>query len=293
MYAHFKHSQFRRYIIAFGSLFTSLIVTRDDSSGAELQRIVVPIDYGPKERWLYRLVQDPNLEQSVSQVLPRFSFELTGVNYDSGRKMNTLNTMAFPTTDQSKLSRMYTGVPYNLNFDLTLLTKFQSDGFQVTEQILPYFTPEITFAMKPVPELGLIDQVPLALTAVSHSDNYEGEFETRRAILWTFNFTMKVYFYGPRKSQSRIEEVLVDIYNPPFDVDLDPQQILTTEDGAMLLDETGTAALEPEASPDFYGETGRVARVEVDADEAGNVTTTITESDGDVVRVRDFTDEQL
>lgn len=210
----FTHHALRRYLLAFGSLFDDMTVVREDASGVEQQRLVVPIDYGPKERWLYRLTQDPDFTRAVGQVVPRMSYEMTQIAYDTSRKLNTLDKLTTASTDDRKRARLWVGVPYTLTLQLTILTKLQQDGMQLVEQILPYFTPDYSLALRPIAEFpALVDTIPISLQSVSHSDNYEESFETRRIILWTLDFSMKVYFYGPIKHKKRIEEVFVNLYN--------------------------------------------------------------------------------
>jgi hypothetical protein len=180
------------------------------------------------------------------------SFELTGINYDGSRHLNSLNHLTFQTPEQKHMARLYVGVPYTLHFDLDILVKLQQDGLQIVEQILPYFTPDLTFRLRPIPALGFPDQIPLTLTSTTQSDNYEGDFEHRRAIVWTLGFTMKVNFYGPIKSQGIIDEVVVDIYNSPLNDIIDPPITLETEDGQLLELEDGSGHLMGEATPDAY-----------------------------------------
>lgn len=205
----------------------------------------MPIEYGPKEKWLTHIVQDPDFQQSVAITVPRIAYELKGIGYDGSRHLKTLNQLRFETTEQHRLSRVYVGVPYTLSFNLSILTKFQSDGFQIVEQILPYFAPDLTFSIRPVPEYGIVDQIPLTLISVANSDNYEGDFEKRRIILWDLDFSMKVFFYGPTRSQGRIEEVevdlitspLMDISQPPFWFSDEQGETVRAEDGGRIASE--------------------------------------------------------
>jgi hypothetical protein len=302
LFTHFNHSQFRRYLLAFGSLFSRVTLSRTQGT-AEVQRMVVPLDYGPKEKWFVRLTQDRDLGKGVAVILPRMSYELSGVSYDGSRKLNTMNHMSFATDEQRKLARMYVGVPYTLNFELSILTKLQQDGLQIVEQIFPYFTPDLTMALLVIPELGLTDQVPITITSSTHSDSYEGDFETRRAVVWNLGFSMKVNFYGPRRKQSRIEEIFVDIYNSPLNDLIDPPEYLASEAAPteLLLSEDDSGHIADESTANTYLTTGRVARVHVAAvpqdqqpvskDDIDAVTT-LTEYDGDIKRTYDITGDE-
>jgi hypothetical protein len=213
MFTYFRHDQIRRYLVAFGSLFNNVEVRRRDVTGADIQKIVVPITYGPKERWLTRLTQDPDLTQSVAQIVHRLSYEITSLTYDSSRNPKMLDQLVFPSDDIKKKTQLYTGVPFNIGIQLAALVKYQADGHQIVEQILPYFRPELTITMKVIPALNFTDQVPVVFNGVTESDNYEGDFEKRRIIIWTIDFTMRTYIYGPVRQGGRIQEVVVDVYD--------------------------------------------------------------------------------
>ncbi len=247
---YFHHQQMRRYIVAFGSLFNKIELRRWDSSGAETQRLVVPIDYANKEKWFTRLTQDPQFQVGIEAVLPRMAFEMPTLHYDSSRHLNTGQSLIFRAPDETVLTRMYVGVPYNLNFNLQILTKLQQDGLQIIEQILPYFTPDLFFAMIPVPAFGITETIPLTLNSVTTSDDYEGEFK-RRVILWNLSFNMKVWFYGPKRDSKRITNVEVDIFNVSDEIGFEQPTFIDLEspaDGILQLEDGGRFA--DESSPD-------------------------------------------
>jgi len=218
MDTHFKHLLLRRYLLSFGSLFDNITLTREDAAGDEVYRQIVPIEYGPKERWLTRLTQDPDLKRGVGQVVPRLSYEMSSIAYDTARKLNSLEKLTYAASSSDNRGRLYVGTPYTLSIGLSVLTKLQQDGMQIVEQILPYFTPDYTIAIEPLANYPtLVDVVPIVLQSVSQTDNYEGSFETRRVIVWDLEFSMKVYFYGPIKDKARIKKVIVDLYNSNSD----------------------------------------------------------------------------
>jgi hypothetical protein len=293
--SHFNNQLLRKYVVAFGSFFDKITVVRNNT-----QKLVVPIEYGPKERWLVRLRQDPQFLQGVAQVVPRMSYELTSFSYDATRKLNTLNHLTFPSSTPARnLARTFVGVPYTLTLDLNVLTKYQTDAFQIVEQILPFFTPDLQFAMLTLPTLGLVDQIPLTLTSVSHADNYEGDFEHRRAIVWTLSFDMRVNIYGPVKAQAQITDVEVDLYlGDDFSGDFEP---LATETDDTFESEDGLGHLMDEETPDTFITNGRVARIDVQATPPDQIpsenpitTVTVEESIPPTERRNlDGTDEQL
>jgi hypothetical protein len=252
MFTHFYHHQLQRYLIAFGSFFNNIQVVREDNTGKEVQRLTVPLEYGPKEAWLARLVQDPDFKKSVSIIVPRMSFEMTQILYDAPRHMNSLNSLTFRTAELKQMARLWVGVPYTLHFKLDILVKVQQDGLQIVEQILPYFTPDLTFRLMPIPSLGLIEQIPLTIQSVGQTDNYENDFIKRRAIIWEIEFSMKVNFYGPIAAQGIIDEVIIDIFNSPLNAIIDPPVTLETEDNQLIELEDGSGHMLGEATPDTY-----------------------------------------
>lgn len=176
------------------------------------QTIAVPIAYAPKEKWLVRIEQDPTLENHTYTTLPRLSFEITGMNYDSARKTNRMNYITIKD-DNSSTSKVYAPVPYNISISLYSLTKTQEDALQIVEQILPYFTPEYTMSIKAIPDSNVIIDVPIILDNISVQDDYDGDFSQRRFVTYTINFTLKTYFYGPVQDGKVITSTISNVNN--------------------------------------------------------------------------------
>jgi hypothetical protein len=173
------------------------------------QTISVPIAYAPKEKWLVRIEQDPNLTNHTYISLPRMSFEITGMAYDPSRKTNRASTITCGV--DGEVSRMFSPVPYNIDMSLYVLSKTQEDALQIVEQILPYFSPEFTMSVKAVPEHNVIVDVPIILNSVSVQDDYDGDFQTRRFVTYTLNFTLKTMMFGPVSSGKIIKTIEVDV----------------------------------------------------------------------------------
>lgn len=225
----FYHGVIRKTIVAFGHLFSDIQIERrqgDSVSGHVAQTVVVPISYAPKEKWLVRIDSDPTLENHTYTTLPRMSFEITGYSYDSSRKMNKMNRVSCNTPDGS--TSMFAPVPYNIDIALYILTKTQEDAFQIIEQILPTFGPEYTLAIRAVPEMNIIQDIPVTLNNIDVLDEYDGNFETRRFVTHTLNFTLKLNLYGPVSESKRIynvdANVALNTENPStsFNVEVDP-----------------------------------------------------------------------
>ena len=212
---HFYNEGLRKLTIAFGQLFNNIVLQNTSSTGAITKRIRVPLAYAPKEKFIVRLEQQANLQsdREVSITLPRLGFEITGLSYDSTRKLNKMNkTIRVKNNEQGKKTNFnYTPVPYNINFSLYSFTATAENGLQIIEQILPFFQPEYTVTMNVVPELNLVRDIPIILNSVNYEDTYNGEFTQRRAVIYTLSFTAKTYLYGPMSNQKVIKTAQADL----------------------------------------------------------------------------------
>jgi hypothetical protein len=203
MFDYFYHEILRKTIIGFGTLFNSITVKHKKDSGEVISLIKVPIAYGPIQKFLARVEQQPNLNKPVQITLPRMSFELVGLNYDPTRKVTSTQTFLSPsTTDGTDIRKAYMPVPYNMDFELSIMTKLDDDMLQIVEQILPYFGPSYTISINLLNLIGEKRDVPVTLNSISMSDDYEGDFTTRRALVYTLRFTAKNYLFGPISSAS-------------------------------------------------------------------------------------------
>jgi len=208
---YFYHQISRKMVVAFGSLFNTIEVRKTDSSDAVTEVIKIPLSYGPKDKMLTRISSDPNLNPKVALTVPRMGFELLSMTYDSVRKLNTLNRNVKKGT--TGLKKQFNPVPYNWEFSLYIFVKNAEDGTQILEQILPFFTPEFTVTMNLVSSMEEVRDIPLVLNSVTSEDTYEGDFATRRSIIWTLSFTMKGFLYPDISDNAKvIETVAVDTH---------------------------------------------------------------------------------
>ena len=213
MFEYFYHEILRRTIISFGTLFNDISIQKKDGSDNAVSTLKVPLSYGPTQKFLARLEQSADLNKSTAISLPRMSFEFTGLTYDSSRKLTSTRTIQVkdPTTKKN-VKKVYTPVPYNMSFELSIMSKLNDDALQIVEQILPYFQPEYTVTLRESPDLDIIRDVPIVLNSISYEDDYEGDFASRRSVIYTLSFTAKYYLYGPVTSQNVIRTVQVDQY---------------------------------------------------------------------------------
>jgi hypothetical protein len=212
----------RRMTIAFGQLFNNIQIKRKDSSGSTIQSIRVPLAYAPKEKFLTRLDQQPDLDnREFAITLPRMSFEIASIEYDASRKLNRLQKFKkVKTSAEGKvLDFNYMPVPYNISYTLNVFTATAEGGLQIIEQILPYFQPDYTVTINAIPNLDIKRDVPIILNSVNYEDSYSGDYTTRRAVIYTLTFTAKTYLFGPAQTQKVVKTVQSDLYSDTDTVD--------------------------------------------------------------------------
>ena len=208
----FYHQTIRKYVAVFGTLFNDINVERKHSGGTVIEKIKVPLAYGPKQKHVLASQETTTVTRQTATRTPRMGFALTGVAYDSVRKLNTLgrNVAANTAAGTSTLMTQYNPVPYNFDFTLYILVKNAEDGTQILEQILPFFTPEFTVTVNTIPEMGIKADTPIILNSADVSDEYEGDLDSRRTIIWTLSFLLKGYIYPDLKTSSVIKTIEVN-----------------------------------------------------------------------------------
>lgn len=209
---HFYNETIKRAVSIFGTLFNNITLKKIKSDGTILAEQIVPISYGPKQKWLERITVDPKERDGniTGMTFPRMAFQLTGFEYDASRQQNKLirHSKSELESDGVKRGYQYNPAPYTLNFTLSILTKNMNDALQIVEQILPYFQPEYTVTMKMIDSMADHRDVPIILSSVQFEDNYESGFEERRFIEYTLEFKMNLYFFGPVYTGAVIKNVI-------------------------------------------------------------------------------------
>lgn len=228
----FYHQTIRKYVAVFGTLFNDINIERKNSSGTVVERLKVPLAYGPKQKWLLA-IQETAAERKVTATrTPRMGFAMTGVSYDSVRKLNTIgrNVAANTSSTATNMTTMYNPVPYNFDFQLFILVKNAEDGTQILEQILPFFTPEFTLTVNTIPAMDIKADVPILLNSASVADEYEGDLSARRTITWTLDFTLKGFIYPNVTSGQIIKSVEVNFRIPGGDTEIETAEFIIFED---------------------------------------------------------------
>ena len=216
----FYNRVMRKLVVGFGNLFDNITLVRYNADNTEAERFIVPIAYAAKELYVQRLQGDPNLDKKVQMTLPRLSYEMTGLKYDSARKQNT-NIKNFATVTGGGVVGQFNPVPYDYDFNLYLYVRNIEDGTQVIEHILSYFTPDYTIKLNLIPEMGIVKEIPIVLNTATFDTEYEGDRDSdTRTIIWTLNFTVKGFVYGATSDVGIIKTSITNIYNEILPTDI-------------------------------------------------------------------------
>jgi hypothetical protein len=211
---YFYHQIIKKNIVAFGTIFNNIEIRHRDVDGNQASMLKVPLAYAPIQKFLARIQQQPDLTKKGNMSIPRMSFELIGIEYDSSRKSNITQTFKTLGSD-NKVRKVFMPVPYNLKMELYLMTKLNEDALQVVEQILPFFQPAFNVTIDLVDSIGEKRDSPIVLDSVNWTDNYDKtNFDDTRIIVHTFSFTMKTFLFGPiaESADGLIKKVQVDYY---------------------------------------------------------------------------------
>lgn len=210
--AHFYNRTIRKIVVAMGTVLNDIDIVRYTKDGLTAkERFRVPLSYGAKEKYLTRLTSDPTLTKSINTIVPRISFELTGMSYDSSRKM--VSTLQNSSVTNAGIKTQYSPVPYDFSFSASVYVRNTEDGTQIIEQIVPFFTPDFTVTLNLIPALGLKYDLPIILNSVSNEVDYEGDFLSTRLIIWNLDFTVKGYLFPPVKDGNVIRSANTNILN--------------------------------------------------------------------------------
>ena len=209
---YYYHEILRKTIIGFGTLFNNIEIQHKDDNNGVVSTLKVPLNYGPAQKFLARITQQKDLNRPYAITLPRMSFEHNSIQYDPTRKSSI--TQTFRAADGGgNVKKVFMPVPYNIGFELNILSKLNDDALQIVEQILPYFQPSFNITVDLIDSIGEKRDIPIILDSISFQDDYEGDFTTRRSLIYTLQFTAKVYLFGPiaESPEGLIKKVQVDM----------------------------------------------------------------------------------
>ena len=298
MFEYFYNEILRRTIIAFGTLFNNISITHTDSSDNTVSVTKVPLAYGPTQKFLARLTQSPDLNKSTAITLPRMSFEFTGMTYDPSRKVSTTQQFVVqdPNSDTPSEKKAYMPVPYNMQFELAIMTKLNDDALQIVEQILPYFQPSYNVTVELVSTIKEKRDIPIVLENITMQDDYEGDFTSRRVLYYTLRFTAKTYLFGP------ISKATDDIVRKASIRYLSGDSRSTTRDVTYSVEPRAvkdyTDDIITQLSEDLITEDGKPVPRVLNVDDASNITVSSTSNvyidvDGEEMLVKSKTGNKV
>jgi hypothetical protein len=211
--AHFYNRTIRKVVTAFGTMFNDIQLQRYNKDGTQAYEIFkVPLSYGSKEKYLTRITSDPDLTKSIATTVPRMSFELTGMSYDTSRKLPTTIRNFSANNSTTSLQTQYLPVPYDFEFSMSIYVRNTEDGTQILEQILPFFTPDFNVTVNFIPGMDQKYDMPVKLNSVNSTTDYEGDFMSTRLIMWDLTFTAKAYIWPPVQNGKIIRQTTENVY---------------------------------------------------------------------------------
>ena len=247
--ANFYNRTIRKIVVAFGTVFNDIYLVRYTKDGLTAKETIkVPLNWGAKEKYITRLTADPTLTKSIATTLPRISFEMTGMSYDSSRKLPT-TVRNFSANNSTSVKTQYVPVPYNFEFSLSIYVRNTEDGTQILEQILPFFTPDFSVTVDFIPLMDPKYDMPIILNSVSNEVEYEGDMMATRMIIWNLEFTAKGHIWPPIKTVKVITTANTNLYIQPNST-LEQQVYVDFANGVGRFSDSETLRV---AGKDVYG----------------------------------------
>jgi hypothetical protein len=251
--SYFHHNLLRKYVVVFGAFFNNLYLQRTDPNGNVTMNFKVPLQFASKEKMFVRLFGDPGADRPFAAMSPLMSFDFSGpgISYDINRQQNAIIRHVMRNPDnKNNFKTIFVPVPYDIHFALYVYVKNAEDGAKIVEQIVPFFTPEWTVTMELVPELNEIRDIPVVLKSVRMDDIYSKDFKERRTLVWTLEFVMHGYFYGPRRDKPMIKVInmneLIDQSNGmPFHAPDTDSSVSSNVDVTSSTDPIATITAQP------------------------------------------------
>lgn len=112
--SYFYNQRIRKSVALFGRLFNNIYIMRTVSNGDGNSTVKVPLSYAPKRKYMERLLENPDLDTDakVAIKLPRMSFEITSIAYDSTRQLSKVNNVNYAGSSITNRSKLYSPTPY-------------------------------------------------------------------------------------------------------------------------------------------------------------------------------------
>ena len=175
------------------------VVTNGGISYVTRKIINIPCQWASRDKWLEvyqsssaRKAMDPNIREKnpveMQWILPRISFNLGGVGYDSTRRLQKTQ----------RIDNNYTPASYNLDLDVAIISKSMDEQLQLMEQILPFFAPDLSLDIKLLDGMPP-ESVPFTLTSVNPAIPIDLSETDERIFTFTYSFVVKLNYYKQKK----------------------------------------------------------------------------------------------
>lgn len=203
MFSTYNNQSIRKLVVAFGSLFDELYVTRKNDTTGTVENIKVPITFASKEKFLRRLESNSSITDKVKTQLnlPYMSFELAGVAYDRGRKRNKLKIASTYDSATDITSKTFSETPIEVNFRVYFYSRSLEEILQIIEQVLPTFNPEFNVRIN-FNDVFTNINVPISYGELRISDDHEGNLGSRRVMICTMTFSATSFIFNEIKSSN-------------------------------------------------------------------------------------------
>lgn len=210
MFGYYYNKSLRKLIVGFGSLFSNIYVQHENADGNPTS-LQVPITYASQEKFIQRLLSPSSITDGtrIENQLPRISFIMNNILADPSRRRVRfspnvrLNTSPSGGCDNQG-SQIANEVPVNVGFNLFVYTRHVDDMLQIVEQIMPFFVPDHIISLSFNENQNSVN-VPIVMVSNNLTDKYEGDLNTRRIHIASFNFIAKSYLYGAVKPVTTID----------------------------------------------------------------------------------------
>jgi hypothetical protein len=221
----FYHETIRNYTAIFGYIFSDIHVKQDE----QFKKVIIRQATGNLYENTEQSIESRD-QTNVAMILPAMSYELVSFSRDDGRKLNRnheISSTRYLNQESPETKSQLNRMPYNFNFDLVIRTKTQDEMFQIVEQIIGTFNPDVTFKVQDNLDLELEQDVVVRLEEdIQKEDNYD-DYNSLQYKQWTLSFTLKGYMYRRSANNKIVTSITISALFGKEEVD-DYEWSLTT-----------------------------------------------------------------
>lgn len=202
---YYYDQQLKRYVLQFMAIFSGLQVQIGKWNDKDERLITVPIHYGAQDRVVAAIMQDNTQNKPLR--LPVMAAYLSnialGLNRAHGTGVESRQSyvpVGGLVPDDIKVIHQRQAMPYDLTIDLSIYASNSDQHFQILEQILPLFEPQLTIQISD----GLFDKqrvTSVHLDRINVDSNYPIGTD-RRVIQSTLTFTIPAFLGVPAEVRS-------------------------------------------------------------------------------------------